>query len=110
LGWKRAGTLNLNIRYGRMTLALLAQASLHGLRRRLGHPFQTWSAKHFAERFLAGLDGDLRVYDDTILVTFYNAPHALRQHYEQLPKILERQGVDPHIPWLYNFKLDFRFR
>ena len=23
---------------------------------------------------------------------------------------LEKEGVDPHVPWLYNFKLDFRFK
>jgi hypothetical protein len=27
LGWKRAGTMNLNIRYGQMTMALVAQAA-----------------------------------------------------------------------------------
>src|SRR5258708_5827044 len=32
LGWQRAGTLNLNIRYGHMTLALLAQAVGHQFR------------------------------------------------------------------------------
>jgi len=112
LGWKRAGALNLNIRYGRMTMALLAQASLHTLRKRLGQPYDSWEAGHFADRLLAGLDGDLRVYDDTIVVTFYNAPNAdrLRQHYENLPDKLEQEGVDPRIPWLYDFKLDFRFR
>ena len=34
----------------------------------------------------------------------------LRQHYEDLPKKLERKQVDPRIPWLYNYKLDFRFK
>jgi hypothetical protein len=29
LGWKKAGTLNLNIRYGQMTMALIAQAAIH---------------------------------------------------------------------------------
>jgi hypothetical protein len=38
LGWKRAGTLNLHIRQGQMTLALLAQAVIHQLRQRLGAP------------------------------------------------------------------------
>jgi hypothetical protein len=71
-----------------------------------------WTSKHFAERFLAGLDGDLRVDDDTLFVTFYNAPNTerLRQHYENLPAKLASQGVDPRIPWLFDFKLDFRFR
>ncbi|MCX7045537.1 MAG: hypothetical protein NTX50_08655, partial [Candidatus Sumerlaeota bacterium] len=35
---------------------------------------------------------------------------ALTQHYEDLPAILARDHIDPHVPWLYNFKLDFRFR
>jgi hypothetical protein len=34
----------------------------------------------------------------------------LQKHYENLPHILEHENVDPRIPWLYNFKLDFRFR
>jgi len=37
LGWKRAGTMNLEIRYGQMTMALLAQAAIHQLRMRLGN-------------------------------------------------------------------------
>ena len=52
------------------------------------------------------------MHGDTILVTYYNAPQAdrLRPRYENLPALLEAEGVDPHIPWLYNFKLDFRFQ
>jgi hypothetical protein len=112
LGWKRAGTLNLNIRYGQMTMALIAQAVLHRLRHILGEPYSGWDASHFAKSLLGGLDGDIRVGDDTIVVTYYNAPNAdqLRQHYEGLPERLEREHIDPHIPWLYGFKLDFRFR
>lgn len=112
LGWKRAGTMNLNIRYGQMTMALLAQAALHQLRRRLGEPFCTWDAAHFAKSVLAGLEGDVRVHDDTIVVTYYNAPNAdqLCAHYTDLPDLLQREGINPQIPWLYGFKLDFRFR
>jgi len=52
------------------------------------------------------------VTDDTIVVTYDNAPDAerLRAHYEDLPGKLQRENVNPHIPWLYNYKLDFRFR
>jgi hypothetical protein len=112
LGWKRAGTMNLNIRYGQMTMALLAQAVIHPLRQRLGEPVSDWDAAHLAKSLLQGLDGDIRVSDDTIVVTYYNAPNAerLREHYEDLPLKLVRENVDPRIPWLYNFKLDFRFR
>jgi len=112
LGWKRAGTMNLNIRYGQMTMALIAQAVIHQLRTRLGEPFSGWDADHLAKDFFRGLDGDVRVKDDTIIVTYYNAPDEsqLREHYENLPHKLSKENIDPHLPWLYNFKLDFRFR
>ena len=112
LGWKRAGTLNLNIRYGQMSLALIAQAVLHQLRQRLGDPFIHWQADHLAKKLLAGLDGDIRVQKDTIIVTYYNAPEAQRlcEHYQNLPEKLRMEGIEPGIPWLYNFKLDFRFK
>jgi hypothetical protein len=110
LGWKRAGTLNLNVRYGQMSLALVAQAALHQLRQRLGSPYAQWEAPSLAKGLLNGLDGDLRVQDHTIVVTFYNAPETLRPHYEGLPAKLQAEGVDPHVPWLYNFQLDFRFK
>jgi len=112
LGWHRAGTLNLNIRYGQMTMALVAQAAIHQMRQRLGSPFSQWDAAHLAREIFGALEGDLRVVDDTILVTYYNAPHQklLRQHYENLPTKLRNQGIEPALPWLYGFKLDFRFR
>jgi Transposase DDE domain len=112
MGWERAGTQNLNIRYGQMSLALVAQAVVHQLRGRLGEPVSRWDAKHFSQALLQGLEGDVRVTEDTILVTYYNAPDAdrLRPLYEGLPQKLAAENVDPHIPWLYNFKLDFRFR
>jgi hypothetical protein len=112
LGWQRGGTLNLNIRYGQMTMALVAQALIQQLRQRLGEPYATWDAQHMARGIFHGLDGDIRVYGDTIVVTYYNAPNAelLRQHCEGLPQKLSEENVDPCIPWLYNFKLDFRFK
>jgi hypothetical protein len=112
LGWQRAGTLNLHIRYGQMTLALLAQALIHQFRQRIGAPFKSWDAIHLAKAVFSGLEGDVRVQEDTILVTYYNAPNTslLRHHYEQLPDKLQAEGVNPRIPWLFNFKLDFRFK
>jgi hypothetical protein len=112
LGWKRSGTLNLNVRYGQMTMALLAQAAIHQLRSRLQEPVSRWNADHLAKSLFQGLDGDLRVTADTIVVTYYNAPHAdlLRTHYEGLPDKLAAEKVDPRIPWLYNYRLDFRFK
>ena len=90
----------------------MAQASLSQLRRRLGPPWSAWDAEHLAQDLLGGLEGDVRVDAQRIVVTFYNAPQAeqLRQHYEGLPAKLRAEGVDPRIPWLYNYELDFRFK
>jgi hypothetical protein len=112
LGWERAGTLNLNVRYAQMTMALMAQALIHQLRQRLGKPYCSWDASHLARQLFDGLDGDIRVSGDTILVTYYNAPNAdkLREHYENLEEKLAAEGISNKVPWLYNFKLDFRFK
>lgn len=112
LGWDRAGTCNLNIRYGQMTMALIAQAAIDGLRKRLGPPAANWDAKHLATAYFGGLEGDVRVEGNTIVVTYYNAPDVdrLRAHYESLPAKLRAERVAPRVPWLYEFELDFRFR
>ena len=112
LGWSRAGTCNLNIRYGQMTLGLIAQAVIDPVRKRLARPAQTWDAKHLAKAYFAGREGDIRVDGQTIVVTYYNAPDVdkLREHDEDLPAKLRAEAIDPRIPWLYGFPLDFRFR
>ena len=38
------------------------------------------------------------------------AQPANPQHYRGLPEKLQAQGIDPRVPWRYNFKLDFRFK
>ncbi len=113
LGWNRAGTCNLNIRYGQMSMALLAQAAIDRFRKHLDPTATSWDAKHLAKSYFAGLEGDVRIVDgDTVLVTYYNARTAdnLRGAYENLPARLRHEGIDPRIPWLYGFKLDFCFR
>lgn len=112
MGWNRAGSLNLNIRYAQLTMALIAQAVVHQLRCRLGQPYDHWEADHFGKHIFQGLDGDVRVIDDTILVTFYNAPNVelFREKYQNLPSKLNKQNINPRIRWLYDFKLDFCFK
>jgi len=112
IGWRRAGTQNLHIRYGRMSLALIAQAATFQLRQQLDKTTAGWDAQHLADDLLAGMEGDVRVRDDTIVVTYYNAPHAgrLEERYAGMPARLEAEGIDPRVPWLYDLKLDFRFK
>jgi hypothetical protein len=52
--------MNLNIRYAQMTMALIAQAVLHRIRRLLGEPYSEWDAGHLGKSLLAGLEGDLQ--------------------------------------------------
>ena len=111
IGLNRASTLNLNIRYGKLAMSLMAQAAIYQLRKRLNNQYKNWNASHLALEVLAWADGDIRVKDDTIIVTFYGAPnHINPKDYTGLPKILRNEGIDPRVPWLYGYKLDFRFK
>lgn len=111
MGLSRASTMNLHIRYGNLGLAMIAQAATYQLRKKLNTSYRKWNAEHLAREVLAWAEGDVRVKGDTILVTFYGAQkHINPADYINLPAILEAEGIDPRIPWLYNFKLDFRFK
>lgn len=112
MAWDRASTMNLNIRYGKMSLALIAQAACYKLKRNLPSPYKTWTAEHLANSVFRSIDSDIRVKNDTILVTLYNVPEklGLKKFYSNLPTKLESEGINPNIPWLYDFKLDFRFK
>lgn len=112
MGWNRASTFNLNIKYGKQTLALFAQAAVHQLKSRLPVPYQNWNANHTANHILTNMEGDLRVEKDTIVVTLYRDHEKLnlRKHFENLPQKLISENINPKIPWLFDFKLDFRFK
>ena len=112
MGFNRASTFNLNIRYGKMSLALLAQAATYELRKKLPKPYNRWNSTHLADALFKKLDGDIRVKDNTIIVTCYNAPKELnlQNNYKDLPAKLIAEGINPKVPWLYDYKLDFRFK
>jgi hypothetical protein len=112
MGFDRASTFNLNIRYGKMSLALLAQAATYQFRQKLPKPYNRWNSTHLADSVFTKIDGDIRTKDDTIIVTCYNAPKELNlhKHYQNLPAKLTSEGINPEVPWLYNYKLDFRFK
>jgi hypothetical protein len=112
IGWNRASTFNLNIRYGKQTLALMAQAAMYQLKKKLPEPFSQWSAPELSENILTNMEGDIRVKDDTILITYYKDHEKLnlKNHYQENTQQLIQEGINPKIPWLYDFKLEFRFK
>lgn len=112
MAWNRASTFNLNIRYGKQTLALIAQAATHQLKNKLSGDYKTWTAEHTAQQVLTNMEGDIKVKGDTIIITYYRDHEKLnlKEHFENLPHKLQQENVDPRIPWLFDFKLDFRFK
>jgi len=60
----------------------LLDCHIHQLRQRLGSPFIQCDATHLARHLFEGLAGDVRVEQQTIVVTLYNPPNAslLRHH------------------------------
>jgi hypothetical protein len=111
-GWSRASTHNLNIKYGKQTLALLAQAATHQLKRQLPNEYSKWSAKSLAENVLTNLDGDIRVDKNKIVVTYYGDHKKLnlQNHYSDISNQLKNEGICPKIPWLLDYELEFRFK
>lgn len=112
MGWNRASTFNLNIRYGKQSLALLAQAATYRFRQNLPEPYKQWTATSLAGEALANMEGDIRVKDDSIIVTLYKDHEKLNieDKYSHISTILENEGVSPKIPWLFDYKLEFRFK
>jgi hypothetical protein len=112
MGWNRASTFNLNIKYGKQTMALMAQAAVYQIKSKLPEQYQHWTGSHLASQLFTNMEGDIRIEKDTIIITYYRDHHnlLLKQHYENLPERLIAEGVNPKIPWLFDYKLDFRFK
>lgn len=112
MGWNRASTFNLNVRYGKQSLALLAQAAAFGLRKKLPEPYSKWNAAMLSQKVLTNMEGDVRVNDDKIIVTYYGDHEVLgiREKYQNISQQLENQNISPKIPWLYDYKLEFKFK
>jgi len=112
LGWNKALTQNLNIRYGKMSLSLISQYLINQLRKKLPAEYRKYEVKHISDEMFHKFNGDLRVKNDTIIVTLYGIPDrlGLREFYEDLPRKLEKDNINPKVPWLFNYKVDFLFK
>jgi hypothetical protein len=112
MGWNRASTFNINIRYGRQSLALLAQAAAFRLRKNLPPPYKSWTAEMLSEKVFTNMEGDIRVKGDTVIITYYKDHEilGLRDKYHNISQQLENENISPKIPWLYDYKLNFRFK
>jgi hypothetical protein len=111
-GWNNASTHNLNIKYGKQTLALMAQAATHQLKRKLPDDYKSYTAESLAGNILSNMEGDIRVEEDKIIVTYYGNHEKLKlkNNYENIENQLIKEGINPKIPWLFDFKLEYRFK
>lgn len=111
-GWANASTMNLNIKYGKQTLALLAQAATHQLKQKLPGDYSHWTAKSLADNLLTSLEGDIRVKKDKIIVTYYGDQKKLEleKYYSDITTQLVNEGISPKIPWLLGYELEFKFK
>jgi hypothetical protein len=101
LGWDRAGTCNLNIRYRQMSLALIAQAAIHQFRKRVGPLGESWDSEYLAKPYLSGLEGrrpGCGQGDRPCDILQREGCGLLENSDAGLPKKLGAERIDPHIP------------
>jgi hypothetical protein len=65
-----------------------------------------------SKKVLTNTEGDVRIKDDKIIVTLYGDHETLgiKDKYHNISPQLENQNIPPKIPWLNDYKLDFRFK
>lgn len=95
--------MNLNIQYGKMNMALLAQVAIPMMPLRIGPPMAEWDAEHMVIDLFSGLESDIRIKYDTLIVTYYITSNSLlmKSHYEKLLDKLISEGTRLSIPSLY---------
>jgi len=78
----------------------------------LPDPYKQWSAASLADKAFANMEGDIRVKHDSIIVTLYKDYERLNieDKYSHMSTILENEGISLKIPWLFDYKLEFRFK
>jgi hypothetical protein len=111
-GWNNASTHNLNIKFGKQTLALMGQAAVYELRQNLPEEFAKLNAENIANKILTNTEGDIKVVDDYIVITYYGNHEKLllKEKYENIETKLINQNINPKIPWLFDYKLKFNFK
>ncbi|WP_373524263.1 hypothetical protein [Aquiflexum sp.] len=111
-GLEQGIDIQSEIRYGRQSLALLAQAAAFRLGKNLPEPQSRWTAAMLSEKVFTNMEGDIRVKDDTIIITYYKDHEVLsmRDKYHNISQQLENENISPEIPWIYDYKLEFRFK
>ena len=91
-------------------MALIPQAVIHQLKSKLLGKYKQCTAAHLAQQVLTNTEGDIRVEGVTNIITYYRDHEKLnhKQHFKNLPQILQSEGINPKNPWLFNFKPGFR--
>jgi len=74
MGFDRTSTFNLNIRYGKMPLALLARAVTYEFREKLPKPYNRWNSKILGRSNVHKNGWGYQDEDDFIIVTNYKKP------------------------------------
>jgi hypothetical protein len=74
--------------------------------------YRNLTAAMLSEKVFTNMEGDIRVKGDTIVITYYKDHEilGLREKYHNISQQLENENISPKIPWLYDYKLEFRFK
>jgi len=111
LGINHLPSLNLNAIQTMLSFRLVAYHVLDNFRSDLGAEYAHKTPETIYREFINGVQGRIEQKDDIIIVHVYNFKHehAVASIMNNLEDKLLKARVDPHIPWLGNRRLAFRF-
>jgi hypothetical protein len=111
LGINHLPSLNLNAIQTMLSFRLVAYHVLDNFRNDLGTDYAYKTPETIYREFINGVQGRIELKNDTIIVHVYNFKHAhaVASIMNNLEDKLLKANVDPHIPWLGNRRLAFRF-
>ena len=111
IGINQLVSMELNAVVVNMSLKLMAYNVLSAFRNNLGEPFNCYSPELIYRHFIKNIQGKLVLRDGVIQITVYGFKHQslIKKLFTNLNEQLERQNIDPRIPWLNKHRVAFKF-
>ena len=111
LGIDHLPSMGLDVIQTVLSLRLLAFHAMDNFRHDLGSGYSRKTPESIYRELVDGVQGRVQLHRDVIRINIYGFEHetAAAAILTNLDAKLAKANVDPHIPWLGNRRIEFRF-